>query len=94
MKNCIAPLLIAVTLSAAAAAERRVELAVPDMNCPACPVTIRKSLERLGGVSVESASLESKRVVVRAPDAVSDDVLLSAVRDAGFSPSLVPPPEK
>jgi len=42
----------------AAAAQKEVVLLVPTMNCSACPITVRKALEKVAGVQNVKASLE------------------------------------
>jgi mercuric ion binding protein len=79
-------LVLAVALSPATAGEpQRVVLDVPSMNCPLCPLTVRRALERVPGVIEARASYEPKRAeVTYDPDKVSPETLAKAVADAGY----------
>lgn len=46
------------------AAEQAVTLSVPGMNCPICPITIKKSLQKLAGVKFVNVGYENKTVTV------------------------------
>ncbi len=92
MQAVIKAALLAVVLAAsaaAAAADRVVRLSVPDMNCPACPVTVSKSLERVPGVAVLVVDLKTKTAEVMVHnEAVTDAALMEATNKAGY-PSTV-----
>ncbi|MEX2241965.1 MAG: mercury resistance system periplasmic binding protein MerP [Burkholderiales bacterium] len=73
----------------AAAAQRTVVLSVPSMNCAACPITVRKALEKVAGVQKVKATLEPPEAVVTFDDAKTGvDQLTQATRGAGY-PSTV-----
>jgi mercuric ion binding protein len=73
----------------AAAAQRTVVLSVPGMNCAACPITVRKALEKVAGVQKVKATLEPPEAVVTFDDAKTGvDQLTQATRGAGY-PSTV-----
>ena len=57
-------LAIAGFASPAAAAPQTVVLSVPDMNCSACPITVRKALEKVAGVGRVRATLEPPEAMV------------------------------
>jgi len=68
------------------AQQREVTLAVPDMSCAMCPITVRKALARIDGVTQAKASLEYKQArVVFEPARTDIDALIAAVADAGFT---------
>ena len=71
------------------AAESMVVLSVPKMDCPFCPITVKKSLERLDGVSDVQVSLADKDAVVKYDDeSTSITELQNATSSAGY-PSFV-----
>lgn len=73
----------------ALAAERTVTLSVQRMVCPACPLTVKKALTRVKGVTKTDVSFETRSAVVSFDDAQTDvGALLKATADAGF-PSTV-----
>lgn len=83
---CIALLLAALP---ATAGEKTVVLSVPGMNCAACPITVRKALQKVPGVLAAKATLEPPEATVRFDDAATSiDKLTEATRNAGY-PSTV-----
>lgn len=66
-------------------APQSVTLSVPGMTCPACPITVRKSLSRVAGVTDVTVNLEAKEATVTYDDAqTSVDSLIRATTDAGY----------
>ncbi len=75
----------------AAAAQKTVVLSVPTMNCAACPITVRKALEKVVGVESVKATLSPPEAVVTFDDAkTSVDKLTEATRGAGYPSSVKP----
>ena len=73
----------------AAAAQKTVVLSVPSMNCAACPITVRKALEKVDGVQSVKATLEPPEAVVTFDDATTSiEKLTEATKGAGY-PSTV-----
>jgi mercuric ion binding protein len=73
----------------ALAAPKTVVLSVPSMNCAACPITVRKALEKVAGVQSVKATLEPPEAVVTFDDAkTSVDKLTEATRGAGYPSSV------
>ncbi|HZR70135.1 MAG TPA: mercury resistance system periplasmic binding protein MerP [Burkholderiales bacterium] len=79
-------LLLAAALAAPAlAAPRTVALDVPSMYCETCPITVKKALSRVPGVSDVKVSFEKKEAVVTFDDAkASVEALTRATANAGF----------
>jgi mercuric ion binding protein len=72
-----------------AAAQRTVVLSVPGMNCAACPITVRKALEKVAGVQKVTATLEPPEAVVTFDDAkTSVDRLTETTKGAGYPSSV------
>ncbi len=89
MKNVSSPvaaLLFATVLSMPAwAATKTVALSVPGMTCPACPITIKKALNKVQGVSQVDVNYEKKQAVVTFDDTKTDTkALVKATTDAGY----------
>lgn len=77
-------LLLAASLPALAAT-RTVTLAVPGMTCPVCPITVKKALKTVSGVSKVDVSYAKKEAVVTYDDAkTSVTALTKATADAGY----------
>ena len=73
------------------AAEKTVVLSVPGMYCAACPITVRKALEKVSGVEKVKAMFEPKEAMVTFDDAkTSVEKLMEATKQAGFPSSVKP----
>lgn len=78
-----------VSAGAAAADSRIVTLDVTKMDCAACPITVRKALEKVPGVETARIDLKTKRAVVAFdPGKTSPEVLMRATAEAGFPSSV------
>lgn len=66
MTRLLISLFIGLLISAqpASAAQRTVTLAVNNMYCEACPCMVKKTLERVSGVSKANVSFKDKTAVV------------------------------
>ncbi len=87
MKNVFTALLLAaLTVSPPLwAGQRTVTLDVPGMNCPVCPITIKKALQKVHGVEKVAVSYENKEAVVTFDDVkISVEALVKATTDAGY----------
>jgi len=92
MNKLITVLALAVALSAPAwAATQTVTLSVTGMKCAACPITIKKALNKVEGVEKVEVNLEKKEALVTFDDAKTTvEALLEATKNAGY-PSTVHP---
>lgn len=71
------------------AAPKTVTLDVPGMTCELCPITVKKALQKVSGVSKVDVSYEKKEAVVTFDDSKAKvDALTKATGDAGY-PSTV-----
>jgi len=71
--------------AAAQAATKTVTLAVENMSCPACPITVRKALQNVPGVSGVKVDLASQTATVTYDPAKTNvDALTRATTDAGY----------
>lgn len=79
------PYLVSWLVAPAHAAPQTVVLAVPTMNCAACPITVKKALQKVPGVSAVKATLEPPQATVTFDDAATSvEKLLEATRNAGY----------
>ncbi|QSR85171.1 mercury resistance system periplasmic binding protein MerP [Methylacidimicrobium sp. B4] len=88
-------LLIAIALSAVVApvwaATQTVTLFVPGMTCAACPITVKKALSKVEGVSRIDVEPKKREVVVTFDDTkTSVEKLTKATKDAGYPSSVKP----
>ncbi len=71
--------------SPAWAASRTVTLAVSNMTCAACPITVKAALTRVDGVSKADVDFGKKEAVVTFDDAKTTvAALVKATTDAGY----------
>jgi mercuric ion binding protein len=67
------------------AGEQSVVLSIPGMDCPVCPITIKKSLQKVAGVKAVDVSYENKTAAVIFDDQVSGlPDLLKATENVGY----------
>lgn len=74
------------------AASRSVTLAVPDMTCSTCPLTVRKALFAVHGVEKVAINLDKKEttVTVTFDDAhTTVNAITKATEDAGYPSKVV-----
>lgn len=79
----------AIPFIALAATPKTVTLDVPTMTCPVCPITVKKSLETVPGVSAVNVDFAKKTAtVVYDDDKAKPEALTKATANAGY-PSTV-----
>ena len=71
------------------AAIQTVTLAVPGMTCAACPITVKKALTKVNGVTKAEVNFDKRQAVVTYDDAKTNVATLTkATAEAGY-PSTV-----
>ena len=71
------------------AGEKTVTLAVQNIYCSACPITVKSSLEAVPGVAKAVVSYEDKTAVVTFDDTkTAVPALISATTNAGYPSAL------
>jgi periplasmic mercuric ion binding protein len=67
------------------ASPRTVALNVSGMTCPACPITVKKALEKVPGVSKIEVRFEKKQVLVTFDDTKTNTgALVKATTNVGY----------
>ena len=89
MKNLkvvlVAVVALLVLTAPAWASPKTVTLNVSGMTCEACPITVKKALQKVPGVSKIDVLYEKKQVVVTFDDGkTSTDALVKATTNAGY----------
>ena len=86
MHNTVAAAIaLALPLAVLAATPRTAVLDVQNMTCGLCPVTVKKSLDKVPGVSEAKVDFDKKTVTVKFDaDMATTAVLVKATTDAGF----------
>jgi mercuric ion binding protein len=76
---------------AAQAATRTVTLAVENMSCAACPITVRKALEKVPGVARAKVDFDTKTATVTFdPSKATVEDLTWATTEAGYPSKPAP----
>lgn len=89
MKKLFTSIVLALISSTASAAVQTVTLSVPGMDCPVCPITVKKSLEKVAGVKKTKVEFKEREATITYDDAITNtDKLMQATKDAGY-PSTV-----
>jgi mercuric ion binding protein len=86
MQKLLASFALATLIAAPAwAAPQTVTLTVSKMTCAACPITVKKALSRVPGVTEVSVSYEKKQATVVFDDTQTTVAALTrATTDAGY----------
>jgi mercuric ion binding protein len=89
MKKLFASLALVAVVAPLWAATQTVKLAVPGMTCAACPITVKKALSKVEGVSKIDVNFDKREAVVTFDDAkTSVQKLTKATEDAGYPSSV------
>ncbi len=71
------------------AVPKTVTLSVPTMDCPVCPITVKKALTKVPGVSQADVNFDQREATVTFDDArTTAEALTKATKAAGY-PSTV-----
>lgn len=88
-KKLFASIALAAGVAPIGAATQTVTLSVPGMTCAACPITVKKALSKVEGVSKTDVSYEKREAVVTFDDAKTTvQKLTKATEDAGYPSSV------
>ena len=89
MKKLFATLALAAVSAPIWAATQTVTLSVPGMTCAACPITVKKALSKVEGVSKTEVTFEKREAVVTFDDSKTNiQKLTKATEDAGYPSSV------
>ncbi len=67
------------------AAQKTITLGVPGMTCGACPITVKKAISKLDGVTQTEVDFDTRQAVVTYDDAkASADQIMRATANAGY----------
>lgn len=89
MRKLLIALLAAVPLAVLAATPKTVTLAVQNMTCELCPITVKKSLEKVPGVSAVKVDFDKKTATVTYDaDKAQPETLTTATTNAGYPSTM------
>lgn len=90
MKRIYTPILFALLAINASAANQTVTLSLPSMDCPVCPITVKKALLKVTGVSQASVNFGKKQAVVTFDDQQTNvEALTLSTKNAGYPSTLL-----
>ena len=85
MRRYVFAVLLVAPALAVAGAPQTIVLDVQNMTCELCPITVRKALEKVPGVSDAKIDLANKTATVKFdPDKANVAALVHATINAGF----------
>ena len=88
--SIIVAITIALTMSPAFAASKTVTLSIPTMDCEVCPITVKKALNKVQGVSRIDVNPEKRIVVATFDDTQTNATALTeTTRNAGYPSQVV-----
>lgn len=90
MKKMLITFTLLVASLSAWAKPQTVTLDLPTMNCAMCPITVKKALNKVTGVTNAEVSFEHKKAVVTFEDTQTNPgKLIEATTNAGYPSNLV-----
>ncbi|HNW02679.1 MAG TPA: mercury resistance system periplasmic binding protein MerP [Burkholderiaceae bacterium] len=85
MRKLLMALWVAGPLTVLAASPQTVTLVVQNMTCELCPITVKKSLEKVPGVSAVKVNFDKKTATVTYDaDLAPSEALTKATTNAGY----------
>lgn len=73
----------------AAAEQREAVFSVPGMECPMCPITVKRAFSGVDGVIEADADLKTRQArALFDPSRTDTDTLIAAIENSGFSAQL------
>lgn len=89
MRKLLIAVFAALPLAVLAVTPKTITLDVQNMTCRLCPITVKKSLEKVSGVSAVKVDFDKKTATVTYDsDKAKSDELIKATTNAGY-PSMV-----
>jgi mercuric ion binding protein len=89
MKKLFSVLTLVAVAAPVWAVTQTVTLAVPGMTCAACPITVKKAISKVEGVSKTDVSFDKREAVVTFDDTKTNvQKLTKATEDAGYPSSV------
>ena len=90
MKNLLTCFVFSTAALCASAAPATVTLSVPSMDCPVCPITVKKALTKVNGVTQARVNFDKRQATVTFDDAMTDvQALTLATKNVGYPSALM-----
>ncbi|OIQ98130.1 mercuric transport protein periplasmic component precursor [mine drainage metagenome] len=88
--SIVAATALSLTVSPAFAASKTVTLSVPTMDCEVCPITVKKALNKVKGVTRIDVNPEKQIVVATFDDTQTNAAALTeTTKNAGYPSQVV-----
>ncbi|WP_334118498.1 mercury resistance system periplasmic binding protein MerP [Limnobacter sp.] len=88
-KKLFTSLALAAVVAPVWAATQTITLSVPGMTCAACPITVKKAISKVEGVSKVDVTFEKREAIVTFDDVkTSVQKLTKTTEDAGYPSSV------
>lgn len=85
LANKVLTVLVAATAIPVFAATKTVTLDVPGMTCSLCPITVKKALDKVPGVSKVAFNIDKREAFVTFDDTKTTvDAITKATADSGY----------
>lgn len=94
MKKNVLLTFLTLTCLSASSKEQTVSLKVPTMNCAICPITVKRALSEIAGVTKVEVNDEQKQAVVTFDDTRTNPIKLMEVTTHAGYPSIIISGEK
>ena len=89
MRKLLIAALVAMPMAILATTPKTVTLDVKNMTCGTCPITVKKSLEKVPGVSTVKVDFDKKTATVTYDaDKAQPEALTMATKNAGYPSAL------
>lgn len=89
MKKLFTTFTLVAAISPVYGATQKITLTVPGMTCAACPITVKKAIFKVDGVSKVDVVFEKREAVVIFDDTkTSVQKLIQSTTDAGYSSTI------
>lgn len=90
MQKIILSIVFAIASFSIWAKPQTITLDLPTMNCAMCPITVKKALTRVEGVTKAKVSYEKKQAVVSFEDTkTSVEKLIEVTTNSGYPSTIV-----
>ena len=84
-KPLVTAAVLSLLMAPAWASNQTVTLSVPGMDCPVCPITVKKALTKVGGVAKVDVNFAKRQAVATYDDTrTNTGALIQATKDAGY----------
>ena len=90
MSKCLVLVALSALMAPVWATSKAITLSVPTMDCPVCPITVKRALAKVPGVSQAEVNFGKRQATVQFDDTrTTVEALTRATKEAGYPSILV-----